>query len=241
MAVALGATVGAASWSLQAFLAPSVAQAPKAPAAPGLRGTSSARGESRSGSQAAAAAVCSAALAFVHQRKTSKLARAAEAESKFAGGLIGGESAFAGQDFNFDPLGLAVKCEKFLPWFREAELKHGRIAMLGFVGLVVPEFARIPGPEQCYGAKGVVEAHNACAGNPPFPFIINTADFYGKNADQIGPLFQVFAFCGMVEMLTTFAKCANISNKPGLTLENAGDYRLGVNFLPDDPAKVGGD
>ena len=102
-----------------------------------------------------------------------------QAESKpFAGGLIGGESAFAGQDFNFDPLGLSVKCEKYLPWFREvlylklekkthilkdflhhfykcfvgprfhqAELKHGRIAMLAFLGLVVPEFARIPGPE----------------------------------------------------------------------------------------------
>eukprot|EP00439_Symbiodinium_sp_Y106_P036118 s494_g4.t1 len=42
-------------------------------------------------------------------------------EKPFAGGLIGGESAFAGQEFNFDPLGLSVKCEKYLPWFREAE------------------------------------------------------------------------------------------------------------------------
>ena len=24
------------------------------------------------------------------------------------------------KDFNFDPLGLSVKCEKYLPWFREA-------------------------------------------------------------------------------------------------------------------------
>ena len=24
------------------------------------------------------------------------------------------------EDFNFDPLGLSVKCEKYLPWFREA-------------------------------------------------------------------------------------------------------------------------
>eukprot|EP00913_Durusdinium_trenchii_P002271 g2096.t2 len=100
---------------------------------------------------------------------------------------------------------------------RSAELKHGRIAMLAWVGLVVPEFARIPGPDACYGAKN---------------------DFYGTSGHQVGPLFQVFAFCGLVEMLTTFAKTSNISNKPGLTLENAGDYRLGVNFLPDDPAKV---
>ena len=39
-------------------------------------------------------------------------------------------------------------------------------------------------------------------------------------------------------MLTTFAKTCNVSNKPGLTLENAGDYQLGTSFLPDDPAKV---
>ena len=25
------------------------------------------------------------------------------------------------EDFNFDPLGLSVKCEKFLPWFREVD------------------------------------------------------------------------------------------------------------------------
>lgn len=38
-------------------------------------------------------------------------------------------------------------------------------------GLVVPEFARIPGPEKCYEAKTVVEAHNLCAGDPYFPFV----------------------------------------------------------------------
>ena len=30
-----------------------------------------------------------------------------------------------------------------------------------------------PGPEQCYGAKTVVEAHNACAGDPYFPFVLD--------------------------------------------------------------------
>ena len=33
-----------------------------------------------------------------------------------------------------------------------------------------------------------------------------------------------------LRMLTTFAKTANVSNKPGLTLENAGDYRGALNF-----------
>ena len=40
--------------------------------------------------------------------------------------------------------------------------------------------AREQGPDACYGAKTVVEAHNACAGNPPFPFIINTAEFLSE-------------------------------------------------------------
>ena len=35
-----------------------------------------------------------------------------------------------------------------------------------------------------------------------------------------------FVALGLVpRMLTTFAKTSNVSNKPGLTLENAGDYR----------------
>ena len=32
------------------------------------------------------------------------------------------------------------------------------------------------GPEQCYGAKTVVEAHNACAGDPYFPFVLDATE-----------------------------------------------------------------
>eukprot|EP00434_Breviolum_minutum_P011464 symbB.v1.2.010109.t1/scaffold654.1/size209194/5 len=235
----MGAAVLGSS-ALQAFLAPST---PSAPSAPLLRGASTASTASTTtGSRhvggLAAVGLATVAVAMTRRSRSGNTTAVRAEEKVFAGGLIGGESAFAGQDFNFDPLGLSVKCEKYLPWFREAELKHGRIAMLGFVGLVVPELARIPGPEQCYSAKTVVEAHNACAGDPYFPFVLDATDFYNKDGHQLGPLFQVFAFCGLVEMLTTFAKTANVSNKPGLTLENAGDYRLGVNFLPSDEAKV---
>ncbi len=39
---------------------------------------------------------------------------------------------------NFDPLGLAsVGSDETLAWFRAAELKHGRVAMLAFTGYVV--------------------------------------------------------------------------------------------------------
>eukprot|EP00418_Pyrodinium_bahamense_P096635 CAMPEP_0179037448 /NCGR_PEP_ID=MMETSP0796-20121207/14134_1 /TAXON_ID=73915 /ORGANISM="Pyrodinium bahamense, Strain pbaha01" /LENGTH=693 /DNA_ID=CAMNT_0020733757 /DNA_START=42 /DNA_END=2123 /DNA_ORIENTATION=+ len=161
----------------------------------------------------ATAAIAAGSLLAAPRSRRGTGATARRAEKVFAGGLIGGESAFG--NYNFDPLDLAEKCPQFLPWFREAELKHGRIAMLAFVGLVVPESARIPGPAGCYTAS-VVNAHNACVGE-----------------DNLGPLFQVFLFCGVIEMLSTFPKCTQ-----GLTLENAGDYRLGVNFLPADEAKA---
>jgi len=139
------------------------------------------------------------------------------AEGKFAGGLLGGESAFSSFDYNFDPLGISVRCPQFLPWFREVELKHGRISMLAWVGLVVPEAVKIPGPPECYESN-VVDAYAACVG-----------------PEQLGPLFQVFLWCGVIEMLTSFPK---YTSREGLTLLNAGDFRLGLNFLPKDPEKA---
>jgi hypothetical protein len=254
--VALGAlstmaVLAPAACGTQAFVAPtSSSGASNMQALRGSIATGANAEVSSSGSSLAAVAtalgtagVAVAALANRKPaRKSAAVARLASAtgatsSKPFAGGLIGGESAFASSDFNFDPLGLSVRAEKYLPWFRESELKHGRVAMLAFVGLIVPEFVRVPGPGPCYAAANVVEAHKACAGDPYFPFLINTNNFFGTE-NQVGPLFQVFAFCGFAEMLTSFAKFCNISNKPGLTLENAGDYRLGINFLPKDELKV---
>jgi light-harvesting complex I chlorophyll a/b binding protein 4 len=230
---------------LQTFVAPGAG----APALRGAAVSSTATGGASTVSQAgvatALATTAVAAMAMTSGRRAARkpivacavTATGARTEKPFAGGLIGGESAFASSDFNFDPLGLSVKCEKYLPYFRESELKHGRVAMLAWVGLVAPEFFRIPGPGPCYTAANVVEAHKACAGDPYFPFLINTDNFFGTE-HQVGPLFQVYAFCGFAEMLTSFAKFCNISNKPGLTLENAGDYRLGINFLPKDELKA---
>jgi len=170
---------------------------------------------------AVAALSMSAAVVLSSSRKqktsTVRYAEVAETEEKpFAGGLIGGQSAFSSFDYNFDPLGLSERVPHFLPWFREAELKHGRICMMAWVGLVIPDILRIPGPDACYKAS-IVEAHNACIGKDP----------------QTGPLFQVFLFVGLIEMLTTYPKVAE-----GLTLENAGDYQLGLGFLPKEEDKI---
>ncbi len=54
------------------------------------------------------------------------------------------------------------RAPEWLPWFREAELKHGRAAMLATVGFVVPEFIRIPGEQFSFEAiPKVIDAHDA--------------------------------------------------------------------------------
>lgn len=138
-------------------------------------------------------------------------------ELAFAGGLIGGQGAFANADYNFDPLGLSEKFPDALPWFRESELKHGRIAMLAFVGMVVPDFFTLPFlPERCakagtsadalYGRA--IEAHDMCAFDPAMN-------------SQTGPLFIVLLGAGAIEIITTVQK---VVLGWGLTLENAGEY-----------------
>lgn len=54
-------------------------------------------------------------------------------------GIFGGDSEVK----IWDPLNLS-KSGKF-EQYREAEIKHGRVAMLGVLGYIVPEFYRFPG------------------------------------------------------------------------------------------------
>lgn len=88
--------------------------------------------------------------------------------SAFADGMVGGEGPepmpFTSQDssVNFDPCGFAERAPEWLPWFREAELKHGRAAMLATVGIVAPEFFRIPGEQFSFESiPKVLDAHDA--------------------------------------------------------------------------------
>jgi hypothetical protein len=60
----------------------------------------------------------------------------------FAGGLTGNEGP---EMKNFDPLKFSEKSPEWVPFFREAELKHGRISMLATLGYIVADFVKLPG------------------------------------------------------------------------------------------------
>jgi len=67
---------------------------------------------------------------------TSKSLPFLEAPAKLDGTMVG--------DVGFDPIGFSDQVAN-LNYVRAAELKHGRVAMLAFVGYIVQQFIRLPG------------------------------------------------------------------------------------------------
>merc|ERR1719287_222022 len=104
------------------------------------------------------------------------------------------------------------RAPEWLPWFREAELKHGRAAMLATVGFVAPEFFRIPGEQFSFEAlPKVIDAHDALPES----------------------MIQIFGWISFVEACS-FAALANMNNydrRPG----DFGFDPLGI--YPTDPEK----
>jgi hypothetical protein len=100
----------------------------------------------------------------------------------------------------------------WVPWFREAELKNGRIAMLGCVGFVVPEFIRIPGEQFSFEA---------------IPKVINAHDALPDS------MIQIFAWISFVEACT-FPALANMNGYD----RAPGDYSFDpLKLKPADPVK----
>ena len=108
----------------------------------------------------------------------------------------------------FDPLGISDKVPMF--WLREAELKHGRVAMLAFVGFVAPDIGLsldngIDAPS--------IAAHDAALGP------------YG------GPLGQVWCFVAALEVLVGL---------PAISFMAAGGERRAGDFNFDPLGLGGG-
>lgn len=73
--------------------------------------------------------------------------------------FVGGLPGAAGPELkNFDPLKFSEKSPEWVPWFRESELKHGRVAMLATLGFIFADFVKLPGDVH---AVSSLDAHNA--------------------------------------------------------------------------------
>uniref|UniRef100_A0A7R9WPH0 Plastid light harvesting protein n=1 Tax=Craspedostauros australis TaxID=1486917 RepID=A0A7R9WPH0_9STRA len=84
-----------------------------------------------------AAALAGTASAFAPSQSAPK---AVTSLNEFANGLVGGEGpepipfSSQGSSVNWDPCGFTERAPEWVPWFREAELKHGRVAMAACLG-----------------------------------------------------------------------------------------------------------
>merc|ERR1719329_133123 len=136
----------------------------------------------------------------------------------FANGYVGNEGpepmpfAPSGTSVEFDPCGFAERSPEWLPWFREAELKHGRAAMLATVGFVAPEFFRIPGEQFSFEAV---------------PKVINAHDALPES------MIQIFGWISFLESCS-FAALANMNEYD----RAPGDFGFDpIGLFPTDPEK----
>eukprot|EP00438_Fugacium_kawagutii_P032520 Skav233920 [mRNA] locus=scaffold435:668919:672408:+ [translate_table: standard] len=204
--------------ALPAFI-PGITGSHAPASAPALRGTSEGSSTSTfgaaSGAGLALTVLGAAAVKRVSARKALRRELAVAYEDsgidlldngKFAQGLVGADGAWG--RYEFDPLGFSKKTE-LVPYFREAELKHGRLAMLAWVGLVAPDFFRLPGEKFSFEAVPVsIDAHDAFLGAT------------GVNA-------QVLFWVSIVEL------CCAKKVFEWNSLEVAGDYGL-TSLFPSD-------
>jgi hypothetical protein len=93
---------------------------------------------------------------------------------KGLGGLVGAEA-------EFDPCGFAELYD--VKWMREAEIKHGRVAMLAIIGYTYPE---MPWAQQAFGGDAYAHA------NP----------IKAALAVPSGAWAQILVFCGLIEFAT---------------------------------------
>mmetsp|Transcript_10335 Transcript_10335/g.20369 ORF Transcript_10335/g.20369 Transcript_10335/m.20369 type:complete len:201 (-) Transcript_10335:203-805(-) len=106
-----------------------------------------------------------------------------------------------GKEFKFDPLNLSETYGPLVPWFREAELRHGRTAMLAVIGFIATDFVRIPG--EMYSFEAI-------------PKTINAHDILIEQ----GPMIQLAMWVGLFDFIVPAPACAATMNGE----RDAGDF-----------------
>lgn len=114
-----------------------------------------------------------------------------------------GASDFRGKKFEFDPLNLSDSYPPLVPWFREAELRHGRTAMLAVLGFIATDFFRLPGDMYSFDSiPKTIEAHDALL--------------------KTGPMYQLVLWIGLWDLLITAPSVQAMGNGE----REPGDYGL---------------
>jgi len=142
---------------------------------------------------------------------------AAKGKKEFCNGWVGGEGPepmpfTTTTSINWDPAGFAERSPEWLPWYREAELKHGRVAMLASLGFVMPEIFRIPGEQfSVASVPNIIGAHDALPDS----------------------MIQIFAWISFVEACT-FGALANMNEFD----RQPGDFGFDpLGLYPEEPEK----
>jgi light-harvesting complex I chlorophyll a/b binding protein 4 len=161
------------------------------------------------------AALAGSASAFA---PSASFARSSVATGAFCNDMVGGEGpepipfATGQTSKNFDPLGFTERAPEWIPWFREAELKHGRAAMLATAGFIVPQFIRIPGEQFSFDS------------------IPNVIDAHDKLPES---MIQIFGWISLIEACS-FPALANMNEFD----RRPGDFSFDpLSLYPEDPAK----
>jgi hypothetical protein len=125
---------------------------------------------------------------------------------------IGGTD-FKGGNFKFDPLGLSETYSPLVPFFREAEIRHGRTARRAGGGFIATDCVRIPGDAYSFEAiPKTVDAHNILLE---------------------GPMHQLLLFIGLFDAVITIpAVQATMKGE-----RDAGDFGFGYQGPKDEAGK----
>jgi len=155
------------------------------------------------------ALIAGSVSAFTGMNPASSSPRTAVTQSAAMEDMVGSVD-LRGKEFKFDPLKLSETYAPLLPWFREAELRHGRTAMLAVLGFIATDFVRIPGEMYSFEAiPKTIDAHNILV--------------------EQGPMVQLLMWVGLFDLIITAPACAATMNGE----RDAGDFGW-MTYAPKD-------